>query len=204
VSQAPQEIYEALLVAIGSRGGCDLDSLRRELRLAQGGTGQRLKFVCNPNFDLASEVAEDSVDLVFSQAAFEHFDDFDRFVRDLDFVAKPGAILVAEVDLQTHSRWIRERDPLNIYRYSDSLYRLLKCSGSPNRVRPYQYRDALERCGWTNVQTVPLNILDKVRFARAKGSLARQFRDDRNEMDQLSVVLCATKGHAFEAMVQAE
>jgi SAM-dependent methyltransferase len=193
VQNAPRELYDVLFDLIASRGGANTDSLRQELRLAQDGTGHRLRFVCSPNFDLASSVKSGSIDLVFSQAAFEHFEDFNRFVQDLDFVTRPGAILVAEVDLQAHSRWIRDKDPLSIYRYSDPFYTLLRCSGSPNRLRPYQYKAALERCGWKNVQIKPLTVLDEKHFAGVKNSLAKQFGGGHNEMEQLSIMLCATK-----------
>jgi SAM-dependent methyltransferase len=193
VQNAPCELYDALFDLIENRGDTNTDSLRQELRLAQAGTGRRLRFVCSPCFDLTSSVQGGFIDLVFSQAAFEHFEDFNQFAKDLDSVTRPGAILVAEVDLQAHSRWIRDKDPLNIYRYSDPVYRLLRCSGSPSRLRPYQYKAALERCGWSNVHIKPSTVLDEKRFAEVKNSLAKQFRGDYNQMEQLSIILCAMK-----------
>jgi hypothetical protein len=63
---------------------------------------------------------------------------------------------VAEIDLKTHSRWIRDHDPNNIYRYSNAIYRALWFRGIPNRVRPYEYRAIFEAHGWTNVRITPL------------------------------------------------
>ena len=131
----------------------------------------------------------DSIDLVFSQAAFEHFDDVVRTVEQLSIVCKPGATLVAEIDLKTHSRWIRDKDPNNIYRYSNGVYRAFRFRGIPNRVRPYQYRDIFERHGWVNVCVTPLEQikgLDNSIFA-----VNEQFRDARNQLELLSVVICA-------------
>ena len=50
------------------------------------------------------------------------------------------AHLVAEIDLQTHTRWIRNVDPLNIYRYSGQLYGSFRFSdgdGAPARVHAW-------------------------------------------------------------------
>ena len=55
----------------------------------------------------------------------------------------------------THSRWIRDKDPNNVYRYHERIYRLFDFRGIPNRVRPYRYRRAFERNGWSNVTTTP-------------------------------------------------
>jgi SAM-dependent methyltransferase len=193
VPHAPGELYDALFREIATRSESGIESLRQELRLAKEGTGQRLRFVCSPTFDLASSVKANSIDLVFSQAAFEHFDDFNRFAKDLDSVTRPGAILITEVDLQAHSRWIRDKDPLSIYRYSEMVYKLLRCPGSPNRLRPYQYKAFLESNGWTNIQIKPLTILDEKRFACVRDGMAEQFRGDQNQMEQLTIMLCATK-----------
>lgn len=190
---APNELYEALFALIAKQGQLNIDMLRNELHSAQQGGSERLKFILSPGFNLSPSIQRDSIDLVFSQAAFEHFGDFDRFVKDLSAVAKTGAVLVAEVDLCTHSRWIRDRDALNIYRYGDWLYSLLTCSGSPNRLRPYQYREIFEKYGWTNVRTKPLRLLSAERFAAVRGSLAIKFKSDKSEMEQLSIILYATK-----------
>jgi len=194
VSKAPNELYEALFSLISLRNASSIDSLRSELKWSQEGKSQRLRFVHRPEFDLSSCITAGSVDLIFSQAAFEHFDDFNRFATDLTAVAKPGAILIAEVDLQTHSRWIRDKDELNIYRYSDRIYNLLRCPGSPNRLRPFQYKSALQNEGWTDIRILPLTVLDNQRLSSVRGYLAKRFRDDENRMEQLSIVLCATRG----------
>lgn len=190
---APLELYDALFSLTTSSDRNNPDTLLRELELARAGTGDRLRFVFSPKFDLVSSVPPHSIDLVFSQAAFEHFRDFEGFLKGLDVVTKPGALLIAEVDLCTHSRWIRDKDELNIYRYSNRMYSYLTCPGAPNRLRPCQYRAALKENGWVNVMSKPLRVLSEVRCSAVKHSLAIQFRSDQNEMEQLSIVLCATK-----------
>ena len=60
--------------------------------------------------------------------------------------------------------------------------------GMPNRIRPWQYKQAFEKCGWTNISITPGHTLEQ----RDNG-YCRRFRDDVNQMDYLSFWLCATK-----------
>ncbi|HEX3047124.1 MAG TPA: hypothetical protein VHY08_20390, partial [Bacillota bacterium] len=104
-----------------------------------------------------------------------------------------GTILIAEVDLKTHTSWIRDLDPLNIYRYSDFIYNLFKFRGSPNRLRPFEYEEILKKNGWTDIQIIPSNKLEKEYMLKVKDNLNRRFREPINQMDYLSIILCATK-----------
>jgi SAM-dependent methyltransferase len=191
MSRVPDAFYRDLIARIGTLPGTDTAPLDEELRLARSDRGSRLRLVVREDFDLVSAFGRDSIDLVFSQAAFEHFDDVERTVEQLTTVCRPGAMIVAEIDLKTHSRWIRDHDPNNIYRYSDSLYRALWFRGIPNRVRPYQYRRIFEAHGWTNVSVTPL---ERVAHPGQLGPVDAQFNDARNELELLSIVFCATKG----------
>ena len=193
MSRVPDSFYRQLIARIGALDGTHTAELEPELALARRDTGSRLRLVVRKDFDLESAFGAQSIDLVFSQAAFEHFDDVDRTVAQLSAVCKPGAMIVAEIDLKTHSRWIRDHDPNNIYRYSNPLYRALWFRGIPNRVRPYQYREIFEAHGWTNVSITPL---ERISDRRHLGSVSSRFRDARNQLDLLSIVFCATKGSA--------
>ena len=171
----------------------DVDFLRSQLKIAQLGKNDKLNYVCRKDFDL-SIFKEEKVDIVFSQAAFEHFDNVEKTVAQLSEVVKHGGIFIAEVDLKTHTRWIRDADPLNIYRYSDVTYNLFKFSGSPNRVRPFEYEEILEKHGWTNITINPLTILEKNYLNRKMiVSLNRRFSDPINNMDYLSIMIHAIK-----------
>lgn len=191
--RVPDTFYRHLIERIGALDGTHTTELEPELELARHDAGSRLRLVVRKDFDLVSAFGPQSIDLVFSQAAFEHFDDVDRTVEQLSIVCKPGAMIVAEIDLKTHSRWIRDHDPNNIYRYSNPLYRALWFRGIPNRVRPYQYREIFQAHGWTNVTVTPL---ERISDPRHLGSVSGRFRDARNELDLLSIVFCATKGSA--------
>jgi SAM-dependent methyltransferase len=185
----PDEFYEALFAKLPSGSQETVLQLRKDLIRTNNGIPSRLNYVVRADFDLASAFAEHTVDLVFSQAAFEHFDDIDATVNGLSKICRPGAVLVAEIDLQTHSRWIRDHDPNNIYRYPEWLYRALWFRGAPNRIRPLQYVRALERNGWTDIAVLPLSTLED----HDASALYAAFRDNSNEMNLLSVVLCARK-----------
>jgi SAM-dependent methyltransferase len=147
----------------------------------------QLIFEADANFDL-SRLPPKSIDLVVSNAAFEHFDDVPRTIKQLSALVRPGGQIVTVIDLQTHSRWIREVDPANIYRFPNWLYRLFYFSGQPNRVRPYEYRQYFEEYGWRNIR-----IAVEATFDASRVSVHRQFRDPINEIDQLSICLCATR-----------
>jgi len=167
-----------------------IDFLRQQLAAFKAGYPSRLNSLVRDDFDLVAAFGPSTVDLVFSQAAFEHFDDVPTTISQLHTVCKPGAILVAQVDLKTHSRWIRQRDPNNIYRYPQALYRLLRFRGIPNRIRPFQYKAALEAAGWQDISIYPTSVLSE---GEGYPGMDKRFSDKKNQMDYLSIMLCARK-----------
>jgi SAM-dependent methyltransferase len=198
VARTPREFYDALFARLETSGdahgsnGSSLGTLRAELDRQQAGKPDRLNYVVRPDFDLVAAGGPGTIDQVFSQAAFEHFDDIDAVVGQLTRVCKPGARIVAEIDLKTHSRWIRDHDPNNIYRYPDSVYNLFHFRGIPNRVRPHQYSEAFARHGWQNIQANALATVGASGSGPAAWS--RRFRPEVNRMDCLSIMFCATRG----------
>jgi len=192
MKSAPEAFYSKLLERIAAMpGAIDSETLRAQLRAARAGEESSLKLVVRPDFDLTAAFAPGSIDLVFSQAAFEHFDDVAATIGQLSTVCRSGATIAAVIDLKTHSRWIRVKDPNNNYRYSDREYRSFWFRGAPNRVRPYQYRQLFERHGWADVSITPI---EKIQDGRHRtNNVAKQFVDSRNQLDYLSVVLCAKK-----------
>ena len=156
------------------------------------GAGQ-LNYVCRPDFDICAAFDKSSVDLVFSQAAFEHFDDVEQTIKQLSLVSKPGAILVIEIDLITHSRWIRDKDPNNIYRYSAEFYKLFDFPGIPNRIRPYEYRKFLEENGWTNISITQQATISDERVRETQPYLDERFQHSSCDMGFLDIMICATR-----------
>jgi SAM-dependent methyltransferase len=147
----------------------------------------RARHVARTDFDIAAELPPHSIDVVLSNAAFEHFDDVACTVRQLSRVVKPGGKIAAVIDLQTHSRWIREKDPNNIYRYPRWLYRLFYSPGQPNRVRPAEYRRYFEQAGWRDVK-----VRTSARFDSRRRFVHKDFRGCKS-LDACSIVLCATR-----------
>lgn len=110
-----------------------------------------LSYVVREDFDLSLAMQPGTIDLVLSNAAFEHVDDVPLLAGRLKTVVRQGGQICARIDLQTHSRWIREKDPGNIYRYPRWFYRLFYFPGQPNRVRPQEYGNAFAAAGWEDV-----------------------------------------------------
>lgn len=192
MKETPDSFYEELFDELERmEGQTETDHLRLQLKNLKDGGSSALSYIVSKDFDLASAFDEPSIDLVFSQAAFEHFDDIEATAAQLSAVCKPGAILIAEVDLQTHSRWIRDKDPNNIYRYPDFIYRAFWFRGIPNRVRPFQYKAALERNGWTDVTIIPQKTASPAHSTYS--GMHAAFSDDANQMDYLTVTLCARR-----------
>lgn len=188
----PDGFYEQFFAKLKSLNiQADIDALQEELNRHKTGINSRLNYVVRKDFDIVSALGKSTMDIVFSQAAFEHFDDIESTISQLSNVCKPGALLIAEIDLQTHSRWIRVKDPNNIYRYPDWLYNLFWFRGIPNRIRPHQYREACERSGWTDVKIIPLSTLNDRKGGYS--GLSKRFASGINQMDYLSFMLCARK-----------
>ncbi len=180
-----------LLVQAGARSyvGVDRNPLVGDLSVpvhaALGGLTQDVRYEVVPDFQFAGKLGEGQVDVIVSNAAFEHFDDVPDVARQLAKVVTAGGKLSVHIDLKTHSRWIRDKDPANIYRYPRWLYRLFHFPGQPNRLRPADYRQAFINAGWKNVRTSPVHRTNLV--GRVHGTF------DPSDMDQMTVLLEADR-----------
>jgi len=180
-----------LLVQAGAQSYVGVDrnplvgDLSAPVHAALGGVSNNIRYEVVPDFKFAARLGEAQVDVVVSNAAFEHFDDVPDVARQLAAVVKPGGKLSAHIDLKTHSRWIRDKDPANIYRYPRWLYGLFHFPGQPNRLRPADYRQAFIDAGWKNVRTSPV---DRTRLVgRVHGAF------DPADMDQMTILLEADR-----------
>jgi hypothetical protein len=189
----PDSFYEQFFLKLESiNHKANINFLKKQLEESKAGNASRLNYVVRSDFDFVSSFGKSTVDLVFSQAAFEHFDNIELTISRLSEVCKSDAILVAEIDLKAHSRWIRDKDPNNIYRYPNYLYSIFAFPGIPNRVRPFQYADILGRYGWTDISITPIKKLPAHR-SKLSG-INSTYADSKNQMDYLSIMLFAKKG----------
>ena len=143
------------------------------------------------NFDIGALCGEKRFDLMLSCAAFEHFDDIERTIADLTKVARPGAACLHIVDFQTHSGWVRTRDPNNIYRFPGWLYRLFAFPGQPNRKRPADYARALEKNGWTDIRVIPAGVIEGDLVAPSLAGLAAPFNGPGQDMTITQAIIFA-------------
>jgi SAM-dependent methyltransferase len=194
-AMVPQAFYERLVAHLVERGTITAegaDSLLAEPESTRVGRPDRLDYRCLANFDLLA-FGRDSVDLIVSQAAFEHFENFPATARQMAAVARPGALLVTEIDLNTHTRWLRDNDPHSIYRIPEWLYRLCHFPGIPNRMRPNEYVQALEQAGWIDIVVTPITVVSDDYLHQVQSHLATPFRTAVADMSHVHVVLCARR-----------
>jgi len=194
VKSTPPEIYEHLFAYLKKLeiDEVRINELRNQLALTNNNQNDRLNYLVTKNFDL-SVFKENNFDLVVSNAAFQQFDNPSKSISQFSQLVKPGAKFVALIDLKTHTRFINRKDPLNIYRYKDAVFNTMRFKGAPNRIRSYEYVQALETHNWTNIVVYPRIQLPKEYVQKVNMSLQKKFRDPINQMENLTVVICATK-----------
>lgn len=149
--------YERLLARFPEGNAFDR---ARAMALAGAAGSRAFGYAVGRDFDIPRLSEGRTFDLIVSCAAFEHYDNPASAVAAMTLVARPGCEAVHIIDLQTHSRWIREQDPNNIYRYPELLYRLFAFPGQPNRQRPADYVRSFEAEGWSDVHFVPSRMVD--------------------------------------------
>lgn len=174
--------YDRLLDAFPEGRETDRERART---IARTPSAPEFGYAVGRDFDIRRLAGGRSFDLIVSCAAFEHYDDPAQAIAGLTQVARPGCGTVHIIDLQTHSRWIRERDPNNIYRYPEPIYRLFRFPGQPNRQRPTDYVRSFEAEGWSDVRFVPSRTIDPALRGVSLRGLAAPFagRDDMSVLD---------------------
>jgi len=136
---------------------------------------------------------EGPFDLIVSNAALEHFDDVPATMKRLAELLSPEGVMVHHIDGMTHMRGVRERDPLNLLRYSETLYRMTGFPGIPNRLRASDYVAAARDAGLSAIvkarTSAPEDYLSAVR-----PGLGRRFRDrSLDDLSPLSFALIASR-----------
>lgn len=174
-------------------GAARQEDLERARAITAERTPEAFGYEVARDFDIPRMSAGRKFDLIVSCAAFEHYDDVAKTIADTTEVARSGCVSAHIVDFQTHSRWIRERDPNNIYRYSEALYRAFAFSGQPNRKRPADYVRAFEANGWTDVQVVCARAVPPDLVGPSTSGLAAPFDGPDMDMTVLDGVVLARR-----------
>jgi len=129
-------------------------------------------------------------DVIASNATLEHIEEIPKVFQGLRRLAAPGARMVHHIDGQTHMRWIKDVDPLNILRYSDFTYNhLLTFPGVPNRLRADDYIDAARSAGWSSVKVIGDVAADTCYLAKVR--LAKRYRRRIERLRLLTFTLVA-------------
>ena len=187
----PDDLYHRILERLAVLPDAAVALLNEVAMARSNRPDARLKYVLSPGFDLEHSFAGRQFNLFVSSAAFEHFDDVPSTLAQITALAADDAQLVFCVDLKTHSRWIRDEDPLNIYRYGDALYRMLTYRGSPNRVPTSVYLSTLTQLGWKDVRLIEATAVDHAYFENVRHALHPRFRAD--ETRNVWIVICARR-----------
>ncbi|MBI4681594.1 MAG: methyltransferase domain-containing protein [Nitrospirae bacterium] len=191
-SFAPKEFYKSLFQRLRKDYDYNVDFAEEQLEKFQKGEDSGLCYVVDKNFNI-SDIPEE-VDIIITQVAFEHFDDVENAIKEMSIKIKKGGILFSHIDMNTHTRWIKDKDPLNIYRYNDLFWNMFKFKGSPNRVRIPQYVNYLEGNNWSNIVIEPRTVLEEEYVEKVLPTLSKKFRDlNVSEMKKLSFILMSKK-----------
>jgi len=194
IKGTPMQFYDALLEELqkDAQLSTSVDVLRDQLHKCQENKGERLNYTHQKDFDL-SILADADIDLVVSNSAFQQFDNPAKTIEQLSQLVRPGAYFIALLDLKTHTRWINQRDPLHIYRYSDTVYDKLRFKGAQNRYRPFEFKQMLEDHAWQNVAIIPRIQLLPSHLKKVQSTLSPRFQDTKNQMEYLTCIICAKK-----------
>jgi len=174
IRQADDRFYEELLKRLKDLK--NYESARSACERFLAGQDSPIRFIHDPEFHL-EPLKPETYDLMVSRAAIEHIENVEEFFGKIREALRPGGSIAALIDGKTHTRWIRDVDPLNILRYSPMIYNLLSFSGSPNRWRMADYVSLLERLDFRNLQTEPYEKVSGEYVQSVRNSLSREFRD---------------------------
>jgi len=193
---APKEFYNQLIsnFEINSNNNRGLLEIIEKLKTSS----QKIDY---PNFKYlnisicnASAGLENKFDLIFSQAVLEHINDIKKAFQEMHKLLQDGGVIYHEIDFQTHTRFLREKDPLNILRYKETQYQKYKFDGSPNRLRLSDYIKILKEQGFKDIRVLIKNQLKPEEAEAVKAYLTPHFRDyETSDLQTLTAVIIANK-----------
>lgn len=190
-ANTPRELYDSLANRFGlskpfTDNFCNAISPDKDANLSDS----NINYVIDSTFSI-SQFKNNKINIILSNHAFEHFNDINMVINESYKTLISGGIFMADIDLQTHTRWLRESDPLNIYRFSKPIWEFFLIGGSPNRITVSEYKLALENAGFEDIKISPRVQLDSKSLMRVWTGLDESFRKD--EIANLDFVIIAKK-----------
>jgi len=179
IHKTPIEFYKLLLSRL--KHFSDYPSAEKAVdNFQKGNCDEKFCYVWDTCFQL-NKLPLKKFDILVSQAVLEHLVNVREVFRILHYQLASDAIMGHEVDLGTHTALIRELDPLNLLRYSETVWNSLKFDGSPNRLRMTDYQKILKEIGFEKIETRQLKVLDKKYVEKLKKHLIKKFRNYPDE-----------------------
>jgi hypothetical protein len=192
IRKTPKDFYKILLSHLTELPEFKNAQMAVE-NLQEENFGEPICYRWNPDFNLEGLPLK-RFNIMVSQAVLEHLNDVKNTFAKFKDILSPNAMMVHEIDLGAHTRFIRELDPLNHLRYSDIVWNLLRFNGSPNRLRIIDYQKILNQMGFEKIVTQRIMTLDKEYIKRAKHHLSKRFREyPEEDIETRSFYLLATK-----------
>ena len=174
IGQTPVRFYEILLEELKK-----LPFFERAQNAIKGIGGgkfrENIMYIVDPRYCITD--LPGGYDLVISQAVMEHLDTPARVIIELYARMRENGIIFGEVDAGTHTGILRDIDPLNLYRYPDVLWNILKFKGSPNRILPSTYQRMLINAGFKNVKIDSIRVYDEEYVKKSKKHLFGKYKN---------------------------
>lgn len=147
------------------------------------------------NLELLTEDKRSKFDFITSQSVLHTIDDIDQLFQDSHAILKEGGVMCHEIDLRTMMGIFRHRDPLNILRYGQRVYKaFLSYPGAPNRLRSDWYITSAEKIGFRNVYFEPLITMKDDSLESFLPGINQNFQAKKKEtLAHLTGVLYAQK-----------
>lgn len=190
--------YDRLLASLGDNQKAKISGT---VGLIKEALKKNRKEILLPGFEYLNVPVEEiseklnlKYDLIFSNAVLEHVENPTQAFKAMFEALKTGGFIYHEIDFQTHTGCLRDRDPLNILRYGKKIYDIFKCAGSPNRLRLDDYIKIAEEQGFKDVKHIITSKMRELETVKVKDGLAAEFTNyPLSTLSVLSAGLMAIK-----------
>ena len=186
------EIYNELISSFDKTGRRFCESA---LRLGESSIlvdPDKIEYLSNIQFE-KNMLPDQFCDVVYSYDVLEHVTDVKECFIQMKRIIKKGGYCIHAVDLAGHGELRGSFHPLDILRYSSTIWRLMNSHRrAPNQVRYGEYRRIMNELGFDILKLLKEQI-NKDDVAKVKPHLSKEFKMLSDE--ELSVIgfFCAAK-----------